>query len=79
MGEWRSRILPAVKYLNYSGFSERGNFIGGGGPNSLSGGFASSCFMQLAVCLFKMDDFWNGCLGNQNLSVRHTTLVNPRS
>ena len=30
MGEGRSRIIPAGNYLNYSGFSERGNFIGGG-------------------------------------------------
>ena len=39
--------------------------------NSLSGCLARSCIIQLAICLFRMDIFWNGCLSKQKLNVRH--------
>ena len=40
-----------------------------GDPSSSSGCFASNCVIHLAMCLFKMDVFWNGCLSNQKLNV----------
>lgn len=68
MGEW-SRITQMVSYP--------GNFACmGGGPNSLFGCFASSCVIQLTKCSFEMNVFWNKCLSNWKLNVRHLQSPN---
>lgn len=40
--------------------------------SSLTSCFTSRCAVQLAICFFKMNVFWNGCLGNRKLIMSGT-------
>lgn len=66
---WR-KVIQAVSYLGYQGFSEwKTSWVWW--PSSLSD-FASTCVTQLAICLFKIEVFWDGSISNQKLDVRHS-------
>lgn len=57
MQEGKSRVTYAVSYLGHPGLSERGIFVGGGGLILyLAVLLVSICVIQLARCLFKMDE-----------------------
>ena len=54
--EKKSRDTPVVSYLSYPGLSKR-DFQGSGQPDFLPSRFASSCVIQLAICLFRVGVF----------------------
>ena len=52
----KSRVTQVVSYLGYPGLSKRG-ISGWGQLNLLFNCFASSCVLQLSICVFDKDVF----------------------